>query len=223
MHRNRLMLSAVGLTFAAGLALAQSAPPAAPAPTPTPAAKRRIQSPYGEATTEVGGKWEGQPARYTGGKWIEIEYYRPIKRGRNDLFGSGAEYGKKLNAGAPVWRAGANRTTRLSTEVPLEIGGKRVAPGEYSLFIDLKEGAWTLIVSSQGVQKNYDANDKTNTWGAYNYDPKFDVARAPMTLSKSPHSVDQMAISFLDVTDAGGKIGFRWDHEFATADFKIVP
>ena len=130
MHRNRILQSAVGLTFAAGLALAQSTPPSAPAPTPTPAATRRVQSPYGETSTEVGGKWEGQPAKYNGGTWIEIEYYRPIVRGRTDLFGSGAEYGKKLNAGAPVWRAGANRTTRLKSEVPLEayLKGERYAP-----------------------------------------------------------------------------------------------
>ena len=54
--------------------------------------------------------------------------------------------GPESSLGAPVWRAGANQTTRLKTEVPLEIGGKKLAPGEYSLFVDLKEGGWTLIV-----------------------------------------------------------------------------
>ena len=38
----------------------------------------------------------------------------------------------------PVWRAGANVSTRLKTEVPLTFGGKTVPPGEYSLFIDLE-------------------------------------------------------------------------------------
>ena len=46
-------------------------------------------------------------------------------RGRTDIFGKGADYGKKVNATRPVWRAGANQTTKLKTEVPLEIGGKR--------------------------------------------------------------------------------------------------
>src|SRR5262249_12199003 len=145
---------------AAGAALAQ----APPAPTAAPKPVTRIASPAGHTAVEVGGKYvpsdkPGVPPRYEGGKWIDVTYYRPIKRGRNDLFGSGADYGKKLNASAPVWRAGANVTTRLKTEVPLEIGGKRIEPGEYSLFVDLKEGAWTLIVSTQPWQKNYDAND----------------------------------------------------------------
>ena len=58
-----------------------------------------------------------------------------------------ADYGKVVSDSTPVWRAGANQTTKLKTEVPLEIGGKRLAPGEYDLFVDLKEPAWTLIVS----------------------------------------------------------------------------
>ena len=99
---------------------------------------RRDASPAGTAATEVLGKYDTsavpQPV-YKGGKWIEIEYSRPMLRGRADVFGKGADYGKKVNAGAPVWRAGANQTTRLKTEVPLEIGGKRLAPGEYDLSV----------------------------------------------------------------------------------------
>ena len=74
---------------------------------------------------------------YASGKWIEITSGQPIKHGR-DLWGSGADYGKTLNSRAPVWRAGANMTTQLKTEVPLVINGKTVAPGTCTLFIDLK-------------------------------------------------------------------------------------
>jgi hypothetical protein len=69
---------------------------------------------------------------------------RPLQRGR-DLFGSGANYGKAANdvgtptfPAPPVWRAGANVSTRLRTEVPLLLGKTTVPAGEYSLFIDLK-------------------------------------------------------------------------------------
>src|SRR5262249_57409736 len=111
----------------------------------------RPMSPDGSAQTQVLGKWtKGErPAFalgrevYSGGKWIEITYGRPLQRGR-DLFGSGENYGKALNdVGAPgfppppVWRAGANQSTRLKTEVPLNFAGKAVPAGEYSLFIDL--------------------------------------------------------------------------------------
>ena len=35
--------------------------------------------------------------------------------------------------------------TRLTTQVPLQIGGKTIAPGMYNVFVDLKPGNWTLV------------------------------------------------------------------------------
>src|SRR6476620_8321292 len=87
---------------------------------------RRPASPDGSSATEIRGKYTtGEEPQYQNGKWIEITYSRPIRRGR-DLWGSGANYGKMLNNGAPVWRAGANVSTRIKTELPLEIGGKTI-------------------------------------------------------------------------------------------------
>ncbi|MEO6325242.1 MAG: hypothetical protein ABIT01_04415, partial [Thermoanaerobaculia bacterium] len=56
------------------------------------AQERKPASPRGTAATQVGGKWgtEKEP-RYSGGKWIEVDYGRPIKRGRESVFGTGAE------------------------------------------------------------------------------------------------------------------------------------
>ena len=109
----------------------------------------RPASPAGTAATEVGGKYDPNAAEpsYKGGKWIEITYGRPIKRGRKLFSGEGDKYGKVVNPDAPVWRAGANNSTQLKTEVPLVINGKTIAPGTYTMFIDLKPNNWTLIVS----------------------------------------------------------------------------
>ncbi len=188
--------------------------------------QRRPLSPAGTAATQVGGKWsepdkEGE-RRYTGGKWIEITYSRPILRGRTNIFGTSADYGKAVNAGAPAWRAGANLTTRLKTEVPLEIGGKRLEAGEYSLFVDLKEGAWTLIVSNQPAQSKYDPNEKMKTFGAFNYDPKYDLVRVPMKMATPAFSVDQFTIAFVDVTEQGGKLAMVWEKTGAVVPFKVL-
>src|SRR5260221_12955429 len=157
---------------------------------------QKPMSPDGVAQAQVLGTWAkgARPAftlgreNYQDGKWIEITYGRPLQRGR-DLFGSGENYGKAANdVGAPgfpappVWRAGANMSTRLKTEVPLNFGGKTVPAGEYSLFIDLKPSQWTLIVSSWAAQAKVDPQDKTALWGAYGYTPEKDVARVPMKL-----------------------------------------
>lgn len=189
------------------------------------AQEKRPASPRGSSSTQVGGKWAaekpGAEARYSGGKWIDVDYGRPVKRGRESLFGAGVEYGKKLSDGSPVWRAGANQTTRIKTEIALDFAGKKLAPGEYSLFVDLKEGAWTLILSTQPAQQKYDPSDKSAIWGSYGYDPKFDVLRAPMKMLKTQHSIDQFTIGFLDVTDKGGELAMSWDHEVALAHFTV--
>src|SRR5262245_46191277 len=166
----------------------------------------RVASPQGVASTEIRGRFTGGPeAEYRGGKWIEITYGRPIKRGR-DLWGSGASYGQMLNSGAPVWRAGANMSTRLKTEMPLVINAKTVPAGEYSLFIELKPSAWTLIVSRWAAQKDFNPNDKNALWGSFDYTPAKDVVRAPMKLETLTHSVDQLTWGFVDMSDAGGAL-----------------
>src|SRR5436190_1284301 len=192
-------------------------------------AQERPLSPTGTAATQVQGKWtkpagRGAPTlggeEYQGGKWIEITYGRPLKRGR-DLFGSGADYGKAALVGAPIWRAGANVSTRLKTEVPLVMGGKTVAPGEYSLFIDLKPNNWTLVVSTWPAQQNFDPSNKAALWGAYGYTPDKDVVRVPMRLETLPHSAEQLTWEFLDMTDAGGLMTIRWDKNLASVPFTI--
>ena len=187
----------------------------------TVTAQRRITSPDGHAATEIRGKNIGttDPV-YTNGKFIEISYGRPIKRGR-DLFGSGSSYGHRLRAGAPVWRAGADVSTYLMSDVPLVINGKTVPAGGHTLFIDLKERNWTFIVSDWEPQPKYNPGDKTRLWGAYGYTTEKDVVRAPMTLTTLPYSVDQLTWTFLDVTDAGGTIALMWDRTMATVGFTV--
>jgi len=182
----------------------------------------RQPSPNGTAATEIRGKYVNgsDGAVYQGGKWIEITYSRPIKRGR-ELWGSGANYGKNLNSGAPVWRAGANVSTRLKSELPLVINGKMVPAGEYSLFIDLKPNAWTLIVSRWAAQLREDPANKNALWGSFDYTADKDVVRAPMKLETLPHSVDQLTWEFLDMTDTGGSLAIEWDKTLASVPFTI--
>jgi hypothetical protein len=197
----------------------------------------RPMSPDGSAAAQVLGKWSKgeRPAftlgreNYVGGKWIEITFGRPLQRQR-DLFGSGANYGKAVNdVGAanlpapPVWRAGANTSTRLKTEVPLVFASKTVPAGDYSVFIDLvKPSEWTLIISSWPAQPKFDPKDKTALWGAYGYTPDKDVARIPMKVEALPFAVEQLTWSFIDMTNDGGRLALMWGKTMATAPFKAV-
>lgn len=208
--RSRLGVVAVVLAATGALALAQE---------PT----RRPASPAGSAAVEIGSAMipnaTGDPT-YRRGKWIEVTYGRPLLRGR-DVFGSGANYGKAANPDAPLWRAGANVSTQLITEVPLVINGKTVAPGTYTMFIDLKPNAWTLVVSTWKAQTKYDPKNTAEVWGAYGYTPEKDVVRAPMTMGTLQHAIEQLTWEFADMTAAGGTLSIRWDKTVASVPFKV--
>jgi hypothetical protein len=195
----------------------------------------RPLSPSGATQAQVLGRWVkgdrpsfavGQE-RYVDGKWLEITYGRPSLRGR-DVFGSGAQYGKALIdlplgdwGPPPVWRAGANVSTRLNTEAKLTFGDKTVPPGEYSLFIDVKGPRdWTLIVSGWPAQQRFDQKDKTALWGAYGYTPEKDVARVAMQVDTIPFSVEQLTWSFVNMTPNGGSVAIMWARTMASATFK---
>ena len=157
---------------------------------------------------------------YLGGSWIDVYYGRPLKRGR-DLFGP-PDWAEMLNDGAPVWRAGANQSTRLVTEAPLIIAGTRVDPGEYTLFIDLSDEAWTFIVSTWPAQETYDYENRDALFGAFEYTDERDVLRTPMELETLPVAFDQLSWQFLDVTASGGRLALIWDTKMASVRFSVA-
>lgn len=196
----RIVVSLVAVAFASIVALEAQQPQ-----------RRRPASPEGTASTQVNGQW------------IEIVHGKPILRGRTNIFGSGADYGKTLFDGGTVWRAGANVSTRLRNEMPLEIGGKRIPPGELVILIDMKsEKDWTLILTAQPYALTFDPQNTKELYGGYNYRPEQDVARAPMTVERLPYSADQLMWWFTDVTPSGGTMRVAWERMMASVPFKIV-
>ena len=183
------------------------------------AAQDRPLSPPGHAATQVGGTHTVQYGNLHGA-WLDVYYGRPIKRGR-DLFGP-PDWAEALNDGAPVWRAGANQTTRLVTEVPLSFAGTRVEPGEYTLFIDLSDEAWKFIVSAWPAQRNYDFENREALFGAFDYTDDRDVLRMPMELATLPVAFDQLSWQFVDMTATGGRLALLWDNRMASVAFTVA-
>ncbi len=186
-------------------------------------------SPRRSSSANVGGTWTNPGKRtfaagggtYEGGKWIDVSYGSPLKRGRT-VFGSGADYGKSLLIGAPIWRAGADVSTRLATEVPLTFGATAVPPGEYSLFVDLKDHDWTFVVSRWGAQQKYDPNNSQELWGAYNYTPDKDVVRVKMKVETLSHAHEQLSWEFVDMTPTGGALALTWDTAMGVVPFTFA-
>ena len=182
---------------------------------------KRPLSPEGRSATQIGGQHFDGRQGYVGGKWIEISYGRPITRGR-DLFGP-EDFVEFLNDGAPVWRAGANVSTRLFNDMPIEINGTRVPPGEYTVFIELARDDWTFIVSSlKGQTDGFDENDPDSVFGAYSYTPSRDVVRMSMQTETLPYSHDQLHWQFLDITPTGGRLAIFWENQIASVPFRVL-
>ena len=205
--------AAIGCVMAAALAVAQGVPGVKLPP-----------SPPGQAAIQLGGAWEktAEGSRYKDGKWVLLDYSRPLLRGRKDIFGAGDEYGKQVMDGTAIWRAGANDTTRLTTQVPLQIGGKTIQPGVYNVFVDLKPGNWTFVLNTQTIQEKYDPNEKVKLYGAYNYDAKFDILRAPMTVRATDASIEQFTIAFVNVSDNRATLTMAWEKTMAAIDVALA-
>ena len=167
----------------------------------------------------MGGDTFDGRAGFVGGHWVEIRYGRPIRRGR-DLFAP-SDYVEFLNDGAPVWRAGANETTRLITEVPLRFGSHVVPAGEHTVFIELATDPWTFIVSTWPAQQTYDGENTEALFGAYEYTPDRDIVRIPMTRETLSYSFDQLSWQFLDVSATGGRLALFWETTMASVPFTI--
>ena len=163
----------------------------------------------------------GSSATQIGDNWIEVEYSRPILRGRAGIFGEGESYGESVNAGAPVWRAGANRSTIFRTDTDLKFGDTTVPAGEYTLFIDLGQGEWTLILSSHKGKSNF-RSEEEGIWGSYGYTMEKDVVRSAMTMMPSEMSFDQLTFGFVNVSAEGGTLAIMWDKTIATCDFTVA-
>lgn len=184
------------------------------------AQERRVLSPPGHSAVQVGGRFDPVQYGWLGGPWIDVHYGRPLRRGR-DLFGP-PDWAEMLNDGAPVWRAGANRTTRLVTAAPLIVAGTRVEPGEYTLFIELSDEAWTFILSSWPAQETYDHENRDALFGAFEYTADRDVLRAPMRLETLPAAFEQLSWQFLDVTERGGRLALLWGTRMASIPFTVA-
>src|SRR6202795_5211006 len=82
------------------------------------------------------------PATATGkvmGATITIDYSSPGVKGRK-IWGDLVPYDK-------VWRAGANEATLIATDKDIQVEGKPLPAGKYSLYAIPGENEWTIIIN----------------------------------------------------------------------------
>jgi hypothetical protein len=112
------------------------------------------------------------------GKTIHTDYSSPRLRGRK-MIGGNNPYGQ-------YWRAGANEATTFVTTAELEVDGKAVPAGHYTLFVIPNPDQWTLIISK-----------KTGEWGIPYPGEQYELGRYNMQLTTLPSSVEDFTIAYV--------------------------
>jgi Protein of unknown function (DUF2911) len=136
--------------------------------------------------------------KFSDGKMVKIDYSSPRAKGRK-VFGGLVPYGA-------VWRTGANEATTFVADTNVNVGGKDVPAGSYTIFTVPKEDGWTLVISK-----------KTGEWGTDYPGEKEDLARVPMTAGKTSGPVENFTIGF----EQGGKkcsLHMEWENTRAKVE-----
>jgi hypothetical protein len=154
-------------------------------------AQPRILSPRDSVVQVVG---EGR---------VVIDYGRPSKRRRKEIFGALVPYGV-------VWRTGANEATHLRTDRDLMIGKLRVPRGTYTLWTIPGREQWTLIV-----------NHQTGQWGT-EYDSTQDLGRVTMEVAPLEEPLEQFTIAIRPAHNGSAVLRMSWDTTQASIPIRVI-
>jgi hypothetical protein len=131
--------------------------------------------------------------KFSDGKTITVDYSSPRMKGRK-IFGDLVPYGQ-------VWRTGANEATTFVTTANVNVGGKSVPAGSYTIFTVPNQGSWKLII-----------NKKTGEWGIpYKYEAD-ELGRVDMKVTQTPSAVENFTIGF----DQDCTLSVSWENTQAS-------
>jgi hypothetical protein len=123
---------------------------------------------------------------------ISINYGSPKVRGRA-IWGEMEEYGQ-------IWRAGANKATKISFSEDVKIDGEKLAAGVYSFFVIPKEeGPWTVIF-----------NKIADQWGAFSYEEAEDALRIEIQPQTNTH-VEDLTFDIIAKEFEGASVTLEWE------------
>ncbi len=136
---------------------------------------------------------------------VNLFYNRPSVKGRT-IFGQLVPYNE-------VWRTGANEATTFTTATDLEIDGKILPAGEYSLWTIPGEQEWQFIWNSKVPGWGVDWDGKAN------HDPEFDVLTTTIYKETIPNIIEQLTINLVQ-TNEGFEMQLAWENVLARVPIK---
>ncbi len=135
---------------------------------------------------------------------ITVEYSRPSMKGRT-IFGGLVPYGE-------MWRTGANKNTMVTFSAPVNISGKDLKAGTYSLFTVPGQTEWEIIFYTD-----------TENWGT---PEKWDAAKEAVRFKAKAEKIDFGIESFMidlgDLTNDGCVVGIGWEKTWVSFPIKLT-
>ncbi|MBS1546888.1 MAG: DUF2911 domain-containing protein [Bacteroidetes bacterium] len=135
---------------------------------------------------------------------IEVNYSRPYKKGR-EIFGELVPYGR-------VWRTGANEATTFSTNQALNIAGKTLPAGKYTLWTIPNADNWQVIFNKRMYPWGI------NMEGEASRDPADDALEVTAPVEQTSKVVEQFTINVVD--SAVPTLEFVWDRTQVSVPLK---
>jgi len=131
---------------------------------------------------------------------ITIDYFRPGVKGRQ-IFGAGSDY---LQPYGTLWRTGANNGTVLTLGSEAQIGGQRVAAGEYLIFTIPGANEWQfMLYEDLSIGGNTAAYDKSKE--------VLNISVKPM---KTAGLVERLTFQITDISEdnTSANIEMSWEN-----------
>ncbi len=133
-----------------------------------------------------------------------MNYSRPSKNGRG-IFGELVPYGR-------VWRTGANEATTFSTNQALNIAGKTLPAGKYTLWTIPNADNWQVIFNKRMYSWSI------NMEGEASRDPADDALEVTAPVEQTSKVVEQFTINVVD--SAVPTLEFVWDRTKVSVPLK---
>jgi len=123
---------------------------------------------------------------------FNVSYSRPNVKGRV-IWGGLVPYDKP-------WRTGANAATTFTSTDDLEVEGKKLAAGSYSIVTIPGKESWIVAF-----------NKDLDLWAKTDYDEKKDALRVTVSPAAFPETVESFTIVFRNVTSDSAELSFVWE------------
>lgn len=142
------------------------------------------------------------------GTTITIDYARPSLRGRSvrgDLFGEQIRWGY-------VWTPGANNATTITSDKDFRLQGMDVPAGSYSVWMQVEEGPWTLILDPDA-----------GLWHTQGPDPSEEQFRTEIEATTLPYSVETLSWTMPEVRTDGAALRMQWGELAVDLELEVEP